>query len=139
PRQPHVARQLYQQAHRTLLEHASIPGNDAPFDPADPKQVHIAALAGVGSLIASLTHIPDPFLGSAELIISAGPASGFFHPQMPWCKLLPGPRIVHVLPWGHTELFRDGRETVARLLGFILEQPPTLQGLMQPSAERTVA
>jgi thioesterase domain-containing protein len=139
PRQPQIAQQLYQQARNTLLEHASLPYNDTPFDIRDPKQVHHATLAGVGSLIASLTHVPSPFSGSVELIVSAARAPGFFHPQMPWRKLLPGPRVVHVLPWGHTELFREGRETVARLVGFMLEQPPTLENLAEPGVERTVA
>src|SRR5260370_40010384 len=130
-RQPQIAQQLYQQARRTILEHASLPYNDVPFDPVDPKQMHAATLAGVGSIVASLTCVPTPFPGPAQLIVCAGRAAGFFHPQMPWHKLLPGPRVVHVLPWSHTELFREGREAGAGLLRFMLEEVPTLETLAE--------
>jgi thioesterase domain-containing protein len=123
---PRAAHQLYQQAQRALLDHAARPYNDMPFDAQDPKQLHAATLAGVSSLMTFSSHNPRPFPGPAALIISAERAPGFFHPQMPWHKLLPGPRIVHVLPWNHQELFRSGRETVARLLKFLLEQDPNL-------------
>jgi hypothetical protein len=55
----------------------------------------------------------------------------FFHPQLPWHKLLSGPRIVHVLPWNYEDLFPAGRDDVARLLKFILEQVPTFEVLAQ--------
>ncbi len=136
-RQPHIAQQLHDQARRTLLDHASRPYNDVPFDPRDPRQLQTAVLAAVGALIASARHTPSPFPGAAELIVSAERAPGFFHPQMPWHKLLPGPRSVHVLPWGHMELFRAGREAVARLLKFILDEPWVLDVECRP--ERSVA
>jgi thioesterase domain-containing protein len=126
-RQPEIARQLYQQAHRTLSEHISYPYNDRPFDPSDPKQMHAATLAGVGVLIANADFIPTPFSGAAELILSIVRAPGFFHPRMPSHNLLCGPRTIHVLPWSHHELFRSGREEVARLLKFILDRPPTME------------
>jgi thioesterase domain-containing protein len=130
PREPQVAQQLYRQAHRMLLDYASRPYNDLPFDPSDPSdpsQVHAATLAGVSSLIAFAKHVPSPFPGPAELIVSAEYASGFFHPQMPWSRLLPAPRTAHVLPLQHRELFRSGHEEVARLLKFMLERPPRLE------------
>lgn len=134
-RQPQIAQQLYQHAHRTISQHASLPYNDVPFDRGDPKQLHAAALVGVGSIIASLTYVPTPFPGRAEVIVCAIRAPGFFHPQMPWHKLLPGPRVVHVLPWGHMELFREGREAVARLLRFMLEEAPTFETPARRQAE----
>jgi thioesterase domain-containing protein len=138
-RQPQVAQQLYDQVRRTLLDYASRTYNHMPFDTGDPQQVHAATLAGVGSLVALAKYIPMPFSGPAELIISAQRAAAFFHPQMPWHRLLPGPRVVHVLPWNHIELFRSGREAVARLLKFILDEPPALGNLAELRAERSVA
>src|SRR5262245_57454599 len=105
PQQPHVAQQLYRQAHEMLLDYASRPYHLMPFDRTDPAQVHAATLAGVASLIAFARHVPSSFGGPAELIISSEHAPSFFHPQMPWRKLLPGSRMVHVLPWRHRELF----------------------------------
>ncbi len=134
-REPHIAHQLYQQARLAMLRHASLPYNAMPFDPGDPNQLHAAALAAVGSLIASSTYVPTPFPGPAQLIVSAERAPGFFHPQMPWRKLLTGPRIVHVLPWGHMELFREGREAVARLLRFMLEEPTMPEAVPERQAE----
>ncbi len=139
PQQPQIAQQLYDQVRRTLLAHASRSYNDMPFDPGDPRQVHAATLAGVGSLVAFAKYIPTPFSGPTELIISAERAAGFFHPQMPWRRLLPGSRTVHVLPGDHMELFRGGRGAVARLLKFILEEPSALDNLVEPRAERSVA
>jgi thioesterase domain-containing protein len=138
-RQPQIAHQLYEQARLEMLRHASLPYNAMPFDPGDPKQLHAAALAAVGSLIASSTYVPTPFPGPVQLIVSAKRAPSFFHPQMPWRKLLTGPRFVHVLPWDHMELFREGREAVARLLRFMLEEAATLETLAERRADRTVA
>ncbi len=139
PRQPQVAQQLYDQVRRTLSDHASRHYNDMPFDPGDPQQTHAAILAGVASLVAFAKYIPTPFSGPAELIVSAERAPGFFHPQMPWRRLLPGSRVVHVLPWEHMELFRAGRDAVARLLKFMLDEPPTLQNVAERPAERSIA
>ena len=130
PDQPQVAQHLYQDVRRALMALASLPYNDMPFNPGDPDQLHHCTLAGIGSLIALTRHAPAPFSGPAELIVSAERAAGFFHPEMPWCKLLPGPRMVHVLPWSHEELFWSGRMHVARMIKFMLEQEaPVLQSL----------
>jgi len=139
PRDAQTAQQLYQQARRMLLDYASHPYNRMPFDHRDPKQVHNASLAGVGSLIAIARHVPSPYPGSAELVISAEHAPGFFHPQMPWHKLLPGPRTVHVLPGRHRELFRGGRDEVARLLKFMLERPLPPDVSAEDRADASVA
>src|SRR5438105_4720889 len=139
PRQPLLAGQLYQQVRIRVLEHASQPYNKVPFDIRDPQQVHVATLAGVSSLIAFAKHVPTPFSGPAELIISAHGAQAFFHPEMPWHRLLPGPRTVHVLPFNHEELFRSGRHAVARLLKFALDKAlPAAHSADRPM-ERTVA
>ena len=139
PRHPLIAAQLYNQARKYVLQHASRPTNDIPFDSRDPKQLHLAVAAGVGSMIALGKHVPVPFSGPVELIVSARRAIGFFHPQMPWHKLLLGPRITHVLPWTHDELFLSGRETVARLIELLLEEAPTLQKLAAGDMELAVA
>jgi thioesterase domain-containing protein len=138
-RQPQIAQQLHRQARQTLLDHASRPYNDLPFDPGVPDQVDAAVSAALATLVASTRLVPSPFPGPAELIVSAERAPSFFHPQMPWHKLLPGPRIVHVLPWHHRELFREGRDAVARLLKFMLDEPGTLEDLGEQRAERSVA
>jgi pimeloyl-ACP methyl ester carboxylesterase len=80
-----------------------------------------------------------PFSSPAELILTPRGAASFFHPQLPWHKLLSGSRIVHVVPWDHEDLFRSGREDVARLLKFILEQVPTFEVFAESPTERTVA
>jgi thioesterase domain-containing protein len=125
PRQPHIAERLYRETRGKLLDKASRGLDDLPFDPADSEQLHAATLAAVSTLIAFSRYIPTPFSGPVEMIISAEHAPGFFHPLMPWHKLLPGPRVVHVLPWLHHELFGAGRKAVARLMRFMLEEEPT--------------
>src|SRR5260370_13777226 len=93
-----------------------------PFNFRDSEQMHTATLAAIAAVAAFTKHVPDPFCGPVEVVLSIDRATGFFHPQMPWNKLLLGPRIVHVLPWTHRELFRSGREEVGRLLKFMLER-----------------
>jgi thioesterase domain-containing protein len=121
PRQPQIAAQLYEHTRTSLLDHASLPYNDMPFDHKDPEKLHSATLAGLSSLIAIAKHIPTPFSGAAELVLSTQRAPGFFHPGALWREILPGPQAVHVLPWNHVEMFRSGRNELARLLSFILQ------------------
>jgi thioesterase domain-containing protein len=115
PHRPEIARQLYEHQRRILLDHASHSYNDMPFDCNDPEKMHLATLAGVGSLVALCKHVPTPFSGSAVLILAAGRAPGFFHPKGPWRTILPGPQTVHVLPWTHTEL-RAGLKDLNRTI-----------------------
>lgn len=136
---PEVERQLYQRVHDQLLAYASLPYNSLPFDAGDPQQLHLASLAGVGSLIALSSHLPAPFPGPAQVILSAGRRSfGFFHREMPWHSLLLGPRMVHVLPWDHLELFKEGREHVARAIRFMLQEGPRLAGFAGRSTKPAV-
>jgi len=121
-RRPGVARQLYEQVRTNLLTYASRPYNQMPFDASVPDELDRAVLAGVGALVGLATHSPQPFPGPMQVIVSAGRAASFFHPQMPWHELLPGPRMILVLPWRHTDLFQSGREAVARALKFLLEE-----------------
>jgi thioesterase domain-containing protein len=126
PRQPAIARQLYEHVRRDFLDHASRSYNDMPFDCNDPEQMDLATLAGVGSLVALWKHVPTPFSGRAILILSAATAPGFFHPKAPWRTILPGPQTVHVLPWApHTELFRSGLEQFTRVFNFVLNEIAT--------------
>jgi|GEM_PF-1323866 len=124
---PQIERQLHERVRRNLSAYASVAENDLPFDSRDPQQLHLAVLAGVASMLASGRHIPSPFSGPAQLILCAKAAAGFFHPQMPWHKLLTGPRMIHILPWDHIELFGAGREHVARGIKFLLGEAPTLE------------
>jgi thioesterase domain-containing protein len=126
PRQPQIAQHLYKRVRHTLLDHASHSYNDMPFDCNNPEQMHIATLAGVGSLVALCKHIPTSFSGPAVLILSAARAPGFFHPQARWRTILPGPQTVHVLPYTHLELFRSpGLEQFTRVFNFVLEEIAT--------------
>jgi len=124
---PQIAERLYREARAELLEKASQARDDLPFDPDDPQQLHLATLVGIGSMIAFGKYVPSPFTGPAAMIISADRASGFFHPMMPWHKLLPGPRTVHVLPWPHQELFTAGHKSVGLLVRFMLEEAPSFE------------
>jgi len=96
--------------------------DDLPFDARDPKRLRAAAAVATRTTIAFARHVPHEFSGPIHAIVSENRAPGFLHPQMPWRKLLTGPRIVHVLPWAHMELLQGGRSTVARLLKFMLDE-----------------
>ena len=97
---------------------------DLPFDPRDPKQLQSAVAVATATTVAFAKYVPRPFSGAVEVIVAENRAPGFFHPQMPWHTLLCGPRVVHVVPWPHMELFQPGagRKTVARLMRFMLEE-----------------
>jgi len=118
---PLVRSQLYQRVRGLLIDHSSDSYNDVPFSVGDEQQVHLATLAGIKALVASCRHIPEPFTGSAAAILSSQRAARFLHPEMPWSKLLAGEKMVHVLPYDHTELFRSGRHDFSRLLKSILD------------------
>jgi thioesterase domain-containing protein len=118
---PEVVRQLYDQARRLLLTRAVRPDHDVPFDVRDKGQLHAATLVALQVVRAVSRYVPSPYSGPVELIISEERAASFFHPQMPWQKLLTGPCVAHVLPWDHTRMLTEGREAVARLVKFILE------------------
>jgi thioesterase domain-containing protein len=120
-RRPQAEKQLYVQVRQLLLTGACRPDFDTPFDSRDAAQLHAATGAGICSTVAISKHVPGPYSGPVKLIISEERAPGFFHPQMPWHKLLTGRRSTHVLPGGHMEMFNTGRGAVARLLAFILE------------------
>jgi thioesterase domain-containing protein len=124
---PQIERQLHGRVRQNLSAYASVPENDLPFDSHDPQQLHLAVAAGVASMLAFDRHVPSVFSGPAQLILCARAAAGFFHPQMPWHKLLSGPRMVHILPWDPIELFRAGREHVARGIKFLLGEALTLE------------
>jgi thioesterase domain-containing protein len=124
PRQPQIAAQLYEDVRSHLLDYGSRPYNELPFDHCDSNQIHLATLAGVGSVIALSRHVLEPFSGQAELILSARRAPFFFDPKSRWRGLLPGWQPAHVLPRGHAGLFRVGRDEFARVLKFVLEGMP---------------
>lgn len=119
---PAIARNLQQKVCEPLLQHASHPYNDMPFDARDQRQLETAVAAGVGSLITFCRHMPRPYSGPTRLILSAKRAAMFFQAQAPWQNLLRGPRIIHVLPCEHPELFRSAREYFARALKFMMDE-----------------
>jgi thioesterase domain-containing protein len=138
-REPKVADRIYQHVRRFLLDGASQSSKDLPFDANDPRQIHLAILAGVGSVIAFARHIPRPYPGPVQVILSAERSTGFLHPQMPWSKLLPGPRMVQVLPFDHSSLLRSGREQLARALKFMIDEGPALERTAENPATPAVA
>jgi|SRR5215472_3847620 len=127
PHHPLVAESLYRSVHKRLSGRPPSPYIDGPFDRRDPQQLHVATLAGVSSLVAFHRHVPQPFFGSVQVIVSAIRAAHFFDPAGPWHWLLPGPRMVHVVPWDHRKFFRSGGEHVARVINFLLEESGTLE------------
>lgn len=121
PQDSLVAAQLYERVRGQLLRSASRPHNDMPFAANNQQQVHLATMAAVNTLVAFAKHVPEIFPGAVAAILSLQRAAGFFHPQMHWVKLLAGRPRVHVLPYGHNELFHSGRHDLARVLKFVLE------------------
>jgi len=134
---PRVMERVYQELRGRLLDQTSDSDayDDLPFDPRDPEQLHLAVRVGVSTALAFAKYVPQPFSGSAEVIVSESRAPGFVHPKMPWRKLLSGPRLVHVVPWSHMELFRAGRKTVARLMKSMLEEDPASASLPEPQMQ----
>jgi thioesterase domain-containing protein len=124
-RNPLVAKTLYRSVHTWLLDRPPNPYDDMPFDYRDPQQMHTAILAGVGSLVAVNKHMPQPFPGYAQVIVSAARAAPFFNPTSSWQSVLPGPRMVHVAPYDHQEFFSSGLEHVGRVINFLLEEATT--------------
>jgi thioesterase domain-containing protein len=120
-RAPLIAEQLYRSVYKSLSDPPPNPDNDEPFDRRDPQQMHAAALAGVGTLVALVKHRPQPFFGYAQVIVSAVKAFRFFDPEGAWQSLLAGPHMVHVAPYNHDALSRSGRGHLARVVKFLLE------------------
>ncbi len=121
-RQPEIAQQLYNLVRDQTFILASHFPNDMPFNFGDADQLHVATLAGVGALVAFDKYRLPPFSGAVDLILSAPRAVSFFDPRMPLRELLAGPRIVHVLPFRHPELYGSGLEHVARLIKLLMNE-----------------
>lgn len=132
-KRPQVMERVCRELRDRLLDQTSDPDayDDLPFDPRDPEQLGLAVTVGVSTMLAFAKYVPHPFSGSAEVILSENRAPAFLHPQMPWRKLLSGPRLVHVVPMSHMELFRAGRKTVARLIRSMLEEDPASTSLAE--------
>jgi thioesterase domain-containing protein len=128
---PDLSGRLYQEVRSRYLEKTADPDeyDDLPFDPHDPKQLHLATLVAMRTMVAFAKYVPRPFSGATEVIVSENRAPGFLHPQMPWHKLLSGPRLVHIVPGHHSEIFRARRQTVARVMRSMLEEDPTSENL----------
>jgi thioesterase domain-containing protein len=124
---PEVQDRFVQEVYGWLLGKKLHPADgeeDLPFEPCDPKQLQSAVAVATRTTVAFAKYVPRPFSGAVHVIVTEKRAPGFLHPQMPWHKLLSGPRVVHVVPWSHMELFQPGagRKTVARLMKFMLEE-----------------
>ena len=117
---PKAARQLYKEIQGGFLEMAARSRHQMPFNVRDPRQLHTATLIGMASIRAFGQHVPTPFTGATELIISGDRAPNFFHPDMVWKRLLPNPGVVHVMPLKHFQLFRSNRHDTAQMIKFIL-------------------
>jgi len=123
---PEHAERFLQEVRTWFVKKMLDPDGDEnlPFNPRDPKQLHTAAAVATRTTVAFKKCVPRPFDDAVHVIVSESRAAAFFHPQMPWHNLLAGPRIVHVVPWPHMELFQAGRQTVARLMKSVLEEDP---------------
>src|SRR5262249_18285828 len=86
-RHPLLANALYRAVRERLSNRPLSSYNDIPFDPRDPQQLHAATLAGVGSTIALNRHVPQPFSGPTQVIVSAERAAKFFGSASPWPSL----------------------------------------------------
>ena len=127
PQNPLVAAQLNEQVRGQLLEFSSLPYNEMPFRHDDEQQVRLATSVGVKALVAFCRYVPEVFTGAAVPILSSRRAAKFFHPQMPWAKILPQKCAAFVLPYDHTDLFQTGRHDFARVLQFVLGEGVTFR------------
>jgi thioesterase domain-containing protein len=118
PRNPEVASHLYKQTRAYFLRHDP---RDIPFPVNDRQRLHLAILAGVNAVVALSQHRPKAFPGKVTAILSSERAAGFFHPQMPWAKLLLQRSTAHVVSSSHKDFFDSARYDVARILMFLLE------------------
>jgi thioesterase domain-containing protein len=136
---PELADRLYEEVRSRFIERLQDPDgyDDLPFDPQEPKQLDAAVAVAIRTMVAFARHVPHPFGGPAEVIISHDRSAAFLHPRMPWAKVLFGSRLVHVVPWSHREMFRSGRRSVARLIKSALEEEPVPETVLErrmPSA-----
>ena len=137
-----VEKQLYNYTRGALMTHASLPYNEMPFDARNQDQLHAATLTGMACTAALSRFSAKMFLGNVELIINTNVAPVFFGPNMPWQRVLPNPRVAHVVPWGHVDMFRSKRFEMARLIKFILDSafsPPVADAAAERERERTFA
>jgi thioesterase domain-containing protein len=132
PSHPQIAERLYQSVRHYLLTHAENAKNSWPFDASDPKQLHTAVLAGLGSVVAFSRHLPKPYSAPAVLILSAQRAPRFFDPQTPGGRLFRGPRLVFVVPWQHDTFYTEGRNDVAYFLKYLLVESLNWESVAGP-------
>lgn len=125
---------LYQEVRSRYLEKTADPDeyDDLPFDPHDPKQLHLATVVAMRTMVAFARYVPRPFSDAVEVIVSKDRASVFLNPQMPWQNLLSGPSVVHIVPGRHAEIFRTHRATVARLMRSMLEEGTASETPVEP-------
>jgi thioesterase domain-containing protein len=117
---PRIHQQLYRSALESLRRSALRDGG-LPFDVGDPQRLHVAATAGVTTMVAFSRHRPAPFHGATECFLSEERAPAHFNPALPWRGLLQGPRVIHVLPGSHDSLFDPTRGDLWRMIGFSVE------------------
>jgi len=113
-------RQLYASVELSLRDYASR-FSDLPFDANDPAQLHRAIDAGIAMVEMFCRHVPSPFDGPTEFIISEERAFGHFHPEAPWRRIVARPGRIHVFPGKHSEFFYSHLDNVLALIQFALD------------------
>jgi thioesterase domain-containing protein len=117
---PQVFQQMYDNAQKVFRRKVASMDN-APFDMNDPKRMHAAVVAGIKSAIAFSRFRPAPYSGATAMIVSTARASAYLQPELPWQRILTGPRRIHVLPGDHTEIFNAQLGELCRLMRLILD------------------
>ena len=129
-RHPRVHQQLYDNAFDTFRRKS--PNANLPFDLHDPRQLHVAASVAVETATALSGYQPEPYSGAVDLIVSAKRATAFSQPDLPWQKILLGPRRIHVLPGDHSAIMRAQFGELLRLMRRVLD------GTTEPAAAVTM-
>jgi thioesterase domain-containing protein len=117
---PEVFQQLYENAQKVFRRKAASMDH-APFDMRDPGKMHKAVVAGIKTAIAFSRFRPAPYAGATEIIVSTARAPAYLQPELPWQRILTGPRRIHVLPGTHLEIFNTHLGEVSRLMRFMLD------------------
>jgi thioesterase domain-containing protein len=108
-------------AHAREVMRSMTRGNERLFDRNDPSQTEAAAVTAAATSAAISRHVPKPFWGATEIILSSKRAPNFFVPDHDWQKFLCGPRAIHVLEGDHMELLRTHQLQILRLVALYLD------------------
>jgi thioesterase domain-containing protein len=120
---PRADRRVYQKLYANselILRRYADRFHDLPFDIDDPAQLQRAIEVAIATIVAFCHHVPPPFDGPTEFIISAERAFGHFHPEGPWKDIVAKPGRIHVIPGNHDDFFYVHLNDVLRLVQFAL-------------------